>query len=391
MRTPFVVELHIFGNPFLEFVFRPVGAPVQFFLLQRGEEGLHHTVVVGRAPFGEGLRHMAIAQKSSEGLGCILASPVRVEDQIFAGISFLKCPLEGGGHQLRACPRRDFVGDHLSGIQIQDGADVVFLAAHRKLGAVSYPCRVGRTDIELAVQDIGGPLELHPLFVIRLSRGSETIKPQFMHDAEDGLFAGFVSPALQYGKNFIGAEQPMVFLKNLFDSCRELLPSLGTKGRFLFAFHEIVECSPVYFQGIAEDPDRILIHKSFQLSEFYRNRIGSRANYRLQDLADLLRSLLFLPQVVEGSLGGNQVRRQVFVLLQPSVNCAAGHLIFFADFCYRLAVIVFGAALLDQFNGMLVCLHKCFLLLLIDGKGRTAGILPVSRRILCLFHINAPF
>lgn len=41
MRTPFVVELHIFGNPFLEFVFRPVGAPVQFFLLQSGEEGLH--------------------------------------------------------------------------------------------------------------------------------------------------------------------------------------------------------------------------------------------------------------------------------------------------------------------------------------------------------------
>lgn len=42
MRTPFVVELHIFGNPFLEFVFRPVGAPVQFFLLQSGEEGLHY-------------------------------------------------------------------------------------------------------------------------------------------------------------------------------------------------------------------------------------------------------------------------------------------------------------------------------------------------------------
>lgn len=41
MRTPFVVELHIFGNPFLEFVFRPVGAPVQFFLLQSGEDGLH--------------------------------------------------------------------------------------------------------------------------------------------------------------------------------------------------------------------------------------------------------------------------------------------------------------------------------------------------------------
>ena len=97
MRTPFVVELHIFGNPFLEFVFRPVGAPVQFFLLQRGEEGLHYTVIVGRAPFGEGLRHMAIAQKSSEGLGGILASPVGVEDQILAGIPFLKCLLESGG------------------------------------------------------------------------------------------------------------------------------------------------------------------------------------------------------------------------------------------------------------------------------------------------------
>lgn len=50
MRTPFVVELHIFGNPFLKFVFRAVGAPVQFFLLQGGEEGLHYAVVVRSAP-----------------------------------------------------------------------------------------------------------------------------------------------------------------------------------------------------------------------------------------------------------------------------------------------------------------------------------------------------
>lgn len=279
MRTPFVVELHIFGNPFLEFVFRPVGAPVQFFLLQGGEERLHYTVIVGRASFGGGLRHMAIAQKNSEGLEGILASPVGVEDQIFAGIPFLKCLLEGGGHQLGACPGRDFVGNHLSGIQIQDGADVVFLAAHCKLGAVSYPCRVGRTDVELAVQDIGGSLELHPLFVIRLGSGAEAVQSQIMHDVENGLFAGFVFPTLQYSKNFIGAKQPIVFLKDLFDSCRELLPSLSTKGRFLFAFHMIVERSPVYFQCIAEGPDRILIHKSFQLSEFYRNRIGSRAIY----------------------------------------------------------------------------------------------------------------
>lgn len=293
MRTPFVVELHIFGNPFLEFVFRPVGAPVQFFLLQRGEEGLHYTVIVGRAPFGEGLRHMAIAQKSSEGLGGILASPVGVEDQILAGIPFLKCLLESGGHQLGACPGRDFVGNHLSGIQIQDGADVVFLAAHCKLGAVSHPCRVGRTDVKLAIQNIGGSLELHPLFVIRLGSGAEAVKPQVMHDGEDGLFAGFVSPTLQYSKNFIGAKQPMVFLKDLFDSCRELLPSLSTKGRVLFAFHVSVERSPVYFQCIAEDPDRILIYKSFQLRELYRNWIGSRTIDRFQDLTDLLRPLLF--------------------------------------------------------------------------------------------------
>ena len=222
---------------------------------------------------------MVIAQKSSECLGGILASPVRVEDQIFAGLPLLKGLLEGGSHQLGACPGRDFVGNHLSGIQIQDGADVVFLAAHCKLGAVSYPCRVGRTDVELAVQDIGGSLELHPLFVIRLGSGAEAVQSQIMHDVENGLFAGFVFPTLQYSKNFIGAKQPIVFLKDLFDSCRELLPSLSTKGRFLFAFHMIVERSPVYFQCIAEGPDRILIHKSFQLSEFYRNRIGSRAIY----------------------------------------------------------------------------------------------------------------
>ena len=102
MRTPFIVELHIFGNPFLEFVFRPVGASVQFFLLQGGEERLHHAVVIRCAPFGEGLSHMVIAQKSSEGLGGILASPVRVEDQIFAGLPLLKGLLEGGSHQLGA-------------------------------------------------------------------------------------------------------------------------------------------------------------------------------------------------------------------------------------------------------------------------------------------------
>lgn len=107
---------------------------------------------------------MVIAQKSSEGLGGILASPVRVEDQIFAGLPLLKGLLEGGSHQLGACPGRDFVGNHLSGIQIQDGADVVFLAAHCKLGTVSHPCRVGRTDIKLAIQNIGGFPGASPIF-----------------------------------------------------------------------------------------------------------------------------------------------------------------------------------------------------------------------------------
>ena len=97
----------------------------------------------------------------------------------------------------------------------------------------------------------------------------------------------------------------MVFLKNLFNSFRKFIPSLGTKGWFLFAFHVIVKRSSIDFQCITEDPDRILIHKSFQLSEFYRNRIGSRAIYCLQNLTDLLRPLLFFPQITKGSLGGD--------------------------------------------------------------------------------------
>lgn len=131
---------------------------------------------------------------------------------------------------------------------------MVFLAAHCKLGAVSYPCRVGRTDVKLAIQNIGGSLELHPFFVICRCSGTEAVKPQIMHDVEDGLFAGFVSPALQYGKNFIGSEQPVVFLKNFFDSCRKVFPPLSTKGRLLFTFHVIVESPSVDFQSIAENP-----------------------------------------------------------------------------------------------------------------------------------------
>lgn len=67
----------------------------------------------------------------------------------------------------------------------------------------------------------------------------------------------------------------MVFLKDLFDSYRELLPSLSTKGRFLFAFHVIVERSPVYFQCIAEDPDRILLYKFSNSKSF--TETGSEA------------------------------------------------------------------------------------------------------------------
>lgn len=123
MRTPFVVELHIFGNLFLEFVFRPVRALVKFFLLQRGEEGFH-CAVVGRSVVSHGNR--------AEGFG----RPGR-----YTGIHdrsgrldlrrafFFKGLIEDGGHQRGACPMSDFVGNHLSGIQIQDSADVVFFAA----------------------------------------------------------------------------------------------------------------------------------------------------------------------------------------------------------------------------------------------------------------------
>ena len=54
MGTPFVIGRHIFDNPSLKFLFRPLIAPVPFFLLQGGEEKFYRPVLIKSIPFGKG-------------------------------------------------------------------------------------------------------------------------------------------------------------------------------------------------------------------------------------------------------------------------------------------------------------------------------------------------
>lgn len=138
----------------LQLLHGPEMSSVQFLLFEIFEKTLHHSIII-RMPFlGKGLDHVQGIQLFSKVRGGELRTPVRMEHNALRNTSAPDGIVErGNGKETVDSPTHP-AGNDLSGIQIQDRADITEPTAHRDICKITNPDHIGRGLPKLLGQQI---------------------------------------------------------------------------------------------------------------------------------------------------------------------------------------------------------------------------------------------
>lgn len=139
-----VVESRDIGQQtLLELLDSQKAAPVQFLFFQILEKALHNSVVIGVALGGKGLDHLQFVDDLAEVPGSKLRALICMKHDAFGNASQPYSIPQGVNRQEAVDFTSNPAGDDLSGIEIQDGTDVMEPSAHFYIGKVADPYQIG--------------------------------------------------------------------------------------------------------------------------------------------------------------------------------------------------------------------------------------------------------
>lgn len=117
-------------------------APVQFFFFQILEKALHNSVVIGVAFSGKGLDHPQFIDHLAEVSGSKLGALIRMKHGAHRNTPQPDGIPQGVNGQEAIDFTSDPAGDDLSGVEVQDGADVMELSGNFYVGEVTDPHQI---------------------------------------------------------------------------------------------------------------------------------------------------------------------------------------------------------------------------------------------------------
>lgn len=129
-------------------------AAVQFLLFQILEEALHNRVVIRMALGGEGLDHSQLVDNPAEIRGGELRATIRMEHDALGDAAQPDRVPQGVQGQEAVDSAPDPAGDHLSGIEVQNGADVMELSTDSYIGKIADPDEIGRFLVKVLGEKI---------------------------------------------------------------------------------------------------------------------------------------------------------------------------------------------------------------------------------------------
>ena len=148
--------------------------------------------------------------------GGILCTPVAMENQTLRRPAFFISDPKGGCNKLAAVLLRNLVGNNFTGIEIENGTDIVHLFVIGKVGDIADPYLIGSGSGKLHSQPIGFLLcmETHiEPFGACTNTGEIHLLHQFSnHFVTDSHPAGF-----QNGTDFFRAIDLVALIINLTD------------------------------------------------------------------------------------------------------------------------------------------------------------------------------
>lgn len=144
VRPAGVVEAGDIGEKtLLELVKGLEVASVQLLFFQILEKALHDSVVIGVAFGRKGLDHSQIINEHSKVPGGKLRALVGMKHDAFGNTPQPDSVPQGVNGQEAVDFTSNPAGDDLSGIEVQDGADVMELSGHFYIGKVTNPYQIG--------------------------------------------------------------------------------------------------------------------------------------------------------------------------------------------------------------------------------------------------------
>ena len=122
MGSVVIVEINIFCNRNLEFCLSFIEMLAKILLFDGCEEGLDHSIIVGAARCGEGLRDPIFPQLLTEIEGSILSALVAVKKQSFRTLPRLIGAFKGLRNEVFINVLRHCIRDDLTGIEVNHNA-----------------------------------------------------------------------------------------------------------------------------------------------------------------------------------------------------------------------------------------------------------------------------
>lgn len=138
-----VVEARNIGQQtLLKFLNGLIATSVQFLFFQILEKALHDGVVIGMALGRKRLNHPQLIDFFPEVSGSKLASLIRMEHNAFGDTPQSYSIMQGVNRQKPVNFASNPAGDDLSGIEIQNGADIMERSANFYIGKIANPHQI---------------------------------------------------------------------------------------------------------------------------------------------------------------------------------------------------------------------------------------------------------
>ena len=148
--------------------------------------------------------------------GSVLCTSVAMENQTFRWSAFFISCSKGGCDKLTTVLLRNLVGDNFTGIEIEDGTDIVHLFVIGKIGDIADPYLIGSGSGKLHSQPIGFLLcmETHIEAFGSCPNAGEIY---LLHQFRNYFVAGGHPSRFQNGADFLRTIDLVAFIINLTD------------------------------------------------------------------------------------------------------------------------------------------------------------------------------